>query len=43
MISNHDGIKCLSNLLQLEPCNVMLKVNSDIKAHWYDMWNTFVE
>ena len=40
IISNHYGIKCLSNLLQLEPCNVMFKVISDIMAHWYDMWNS---
>ena len=26
IISNHYGIKCLSNLLQLEACNVMFKV-----------------
>ena len=25
--------------LQLEPCNVMFKVISDIMAHWYDLWN----
>ena len=37
IISNHYGIKCLSNLLQLEPCNVMFKVISDIMAHWYDV------
>ena len=37
IISNHYGIKCLSNLLQLEPCNVMFKVISDIMAHWNDM------
>ena len=42
ILSNHYAIKCLSNLLQLEPCNVMLKVISDIMAHWYDLWNTFV-
>ena len=30
IIRNHYGIKCLSNLLQLEPCNPMLKVISDI-------------
>ena len=39
MISNHDGIKCISNLLQLEPYNVMFEVISNIMAHWYDMWN----
>ena len=31
------GIKCLSNLLQLEPCNVMFKLMSDMMAHWYDL------
>ena len=39
MISNHYRIKCLSNLLQIEPCNVMFKVISDIMAHWYDTLN----
>ena len=38
----HYGIKCLSNLLQLEPCDGMFKVISDIMAHWYEMWNTIV-
>ena len=42
IISNHKGIKCLSNLLHLEKCNVMFKVISDIMAHWYEMWNTIV-
>ena len=42
IISNHYEIKCLRNLLRLEPCNIMLKVISDIMAYWYDMWNTFV-
>ena len=42
IMSNHYGIKCHSNQLQLEPCNVIFKVNSDIMAHWYDMWNTIV-
>ena len=36
IIRNNYGIKCLSNLLQLDPCNVMFKVISDIIAHWYD-------
>ena len=35
--SNHYGIKCLSNLLQVEQCNVMFTVISDIMAHWYEM------
>ena len=26
IIRNHEGTKCLTNLLQLEPCNVMFKV-----------------
>ena len=30
MLSNHYGIKCVSNLLQLEPCNDMFKVVYDI-------------
>ena len=42
IISNHYGISCLCNLLQLEPCNVMFKVISDIMEHWYDLWNTIV-
>ena len=33
IISNRYGIKCLSNLLQLERCNVMFKVISEIMAH----------
>ena len=37
--SNHYGRKCVSNLLQLEPCNDMFKVISDIIAQSYDMWN----
>ena len=36
------GIKCLCNLLELETCNVMFKVISDIMEHWYDLWNTIV-
>ena len=36
IISYHYGIKCL-HLLQLEPCNFMFKVISDITAHWYDL------
>ena len=39
---HHYGKKCLSNLLQLEPCSVMLKVISDIMVHWYVMWNTII-
>ena len=37
IISNHYAIKCLCNILQLEPCNVMFNV-----THWYDLWNTIV-
>ena len=40
--SNHYGIKCVSNLVQLEPYNDMLKVISNIMAHCYDMWNTII-
>ena len=42
IISNHYGIKCVSNLLQLEPCNDMFKVISDIMEHSYDIWNTII-
>ena len=35
IISNQYGIKCLSNLQQLEPCNVMFKGISYIMAHLY--------
>ena len=27
---------------ELEPCNDMFKVISDIMAHCYDMWNTII-
>ena len=37
IISLHYGIKCLSKLLQLEPCNKMFKVIFDIIAQCYDM------
>ena len=40
IISNHYGIKCLSNMLEL--CNVMHKIICDIIAHWNDLWNTIV-
>ena len=36
ILSNHYGIKCLSNLFQSEPCNVFKKVISGIMEHWYD-------
>ena len=42
IMSNHYGRKCLSNLLQLEPCNDMFKVISDM-AHCYDLWNTIIK
>ena len=35
IINNHYGRKCFSNLLQLERCNDMFRVLSDIMAHWY--------
>ena len=31
--SNHNGIKCLCNLLQLDPCHFMFKEISDIPTH----------
>ena len=36
-ISNH-GIKCFSDLLQLEPCDGMFKVISDRMTHWYVLY-----
>ena len=36
IIINQIGIKCLSDLLQFDPCNVMFNVISAIVAHWYD-------
>ena len=33
IIGNHYGIKCLSNLLQIEPYNIMFKVIPDIMEH----------
>ena len=35
-ISNHCGRKCLSDLLQLEPCNDNYKVISEIMKHCHD-------
>ena len=32
-INNHYTIKCLSKPLELEPCNVVHKLTSDIMAH----------
>ena len=40
IISNHYGIKWISNLIQLEPCNVMFQVISDIMVDWCDKRNT---
>ena len=42
IMSNHYGRKFVSNLVQLEPCNDMFKVISDIMAHCYDMCNTTI-
>ena len=42
IINNQYGINWFSNTLQLEPCNIMFKVISDIMAHWYDTRNTIV-
>ena len=39
--SKQYGIKCLSNILQSEQCNVIFKVISEIMAHWYEMWIQF--
>ena len=36
-MSNHYGRKCFSNLLQLQPCNDMFEVISDVMAQWYEM------
>ena len=40
--SNHYGMKCLSNLIQLKPCNAIFKVTSDIMPHSYDLRSTIV-
>ena len=40
IISNHYGIKCLSNELHLQQCNISFIVISDIMAHWNEMRNT---
>ena len=40
IISNDYGIKCLRNVLQLEPFNDMFKVFSDIMLYCYVMYNT---
>ena len=37
VIRNHCRIKCHSNALQLEPCNVMFKVISDKMARKHDL------
>ena len=42
LLSNHYARKCLSNLLQSEPCSDMFQVISDIKAQWYEMMNTLI-
>ena len=41
IISNHYGIKCLSDLLQIEPCDELFKVISVVMSHWY-MLNQFI-
>ena len=43
IMSNHYGRKCLSNFLQLEPCNDMFKMISDMMAHCYDLGNTIMK
>ena len=42
IINYRYGIKCLSNLLQLETCNAMFKVISNIIPNCYDLWKTIV-
>ena len=42
IISNHNGRIVLSCIIQLEYCNDMLKVISDIMAQLYVMVNTYV-
>ena len=42
IISKHIGRKCLSSLLHLERCNVMLNVISDKMAHWYAICNNSI-
>ena len=42
IISNHYGKIDLSSLTQLEECNDMFKLISDILAEWYVMVNTFI-
>ena len=42
IISSHYERKCRSTPLQLDPYNVMVKVISDIMAHWWDLWNGIV-
>ena len=41
-ISKLHGIKCLCNLLQLELCNVMERVITDIMRDCYEMWKIIV-
>ena len=42
IMSNHYGIKCVRNLLQIEPCDDIFEVIFVIMAHCYDMGNTIV-
>ena len=42
MFENHYGRKCVSILLQSEPCNDMIKIISDTLAQWYEMMNSFI-
>ena len=42
IISNHYGLKCLSNLVWLVSCNDVFKVISHIMAPSYEMCNTII-
>ena len=42
IIKTHYGIKCIINLLHLQPYDDMFKMISDIMTYWYDLWNTIV-
>ena len=42
IISNRYGRKCLSILIQLQPCIDIFKVISGKMVHWYELINTFL-
>ena len=41
-MTNDFGRKCLNYFSLLEQCSVLLKVTSDIIAHWYAMLNAMI-